>query len=122
MFSPLIIGVAFIGSCCLGYVLGKVIDLRNVNAKLGNVFFALCLVPPLVCLVAGIDLLAGWSDPFLDADPEVMGKAAARGRGPGRGGLIIIAIRFWPYVLIGIGGFIGWCVLSVWVRVSNTSK
>ncbi len=109
MFPPFIIGIAFVGLLASLLFSLKAFDLRVKKAGVGNIAFALCLVPPAICVLAGVDLLGGWVDPLLSADPADVGKVAARGRN----GLIIFAIKFWPYVLIGLGGYAGWQVLDL---------
>ena len=65
----------------------------------------------LYCVSAGIYLLSGWVDPFAAVDGQELGKVAARGGG--RSGIFILAIRFWPWVLIGLGGFFAWATAGV---------
>lgn len=60
------------------------------------------LIASLYCLVAGVYLALNWQDPFAQASSEQLGSAAASHGG--KGGIVILAIRFWPYVLIGFGG------------------
>ena len=50
-------------------------------------------------LIAGIYLLTGWEDPLAEASGKELGEASAKGRG--RGGIVILIIKYWPYVLIG---------------------
>jgi hypothetical protein len=61
------------------------------------------LLASLYCMVAGFFLSAGWQDPLAGADLNQTANLSARAIG--RGGLVILAIRIWPYFLIGIGGF-----------------
>ena len=64
---------------------------------------AIGLMASLYCMTAGIFLLTDWQDPFGTADPQQLARAsAAHG---GKGGIVVLAIRFWPYVLIGSGGY-----------------
>jgi hypothetical protein len=55
------------------------------------------------CVVAGLVLLPGWEDVLAGASAEEVGRASVKGRG--RGGIVIMAIRYWPYVLIALGGY-----------------
>lgn len=57
----------------------------------------------------------GWIDPMAAvaaADPELVGRTVARGRG--RGGIFFLILKFWPYVCVLLGAvnvFIGWSAL-----------
>jgi len=73
------------------------------------------LCASLYCVAAGLHLLSGWEDPISGADPEAVGNAASRGRG--RGGIIILLIRFWPYALIVLGGW--WASVYSYYLVSR---
>lgn len=61
------------------------------------------LLASLYCLAAGLFLLTDWQDPFATADPGQLARASATHGG--KGGIVVFAIRFWPYVLIGLGGY-----------------
>lgn len=63
------------------------------------------------CVAAGIHLQTGWEDPLASASASQLSSASVRGRG--RGGIIVLAIRYWPYVLIGLGAFFAYNVGSV---------
>jgi hypothetical protein len=74
------------------------------------------LISGTYCLAAGAHLLGGWQDPFAAAAPQELASASS-GR---RGGLIILMIRFWPYVLIGLGGYAMYnTALGLWIRRSR---
>ena len=89
------------------------LEKKNLD-KLATVFFVIGLIASIYSAITGIYLLVGWEDPLANADPETLGRASARARG--RGGLIILAIKFLPYVLIGAGGYIGWMYASIlWI-------
>ena len=84
---------------------------------LHNVAFYICLVmffASIYCLYAGIHLLVGWEDPFASADPAELGRAAAKTR---RGGLVVLVIRFWPYVLIVAGAYFGYNTAGIMQRL-----
>jgi len=72
---------------------------------------AISLLAALYCVAAGVSLHFGWQDPFASADPTHYARASASGRGGG--GIILLAIRFWPYVLIGLGGIFGYHALRI---------
>ena len=54
-------------------------------------------------IICGLYLLSGWVDPFASADPSQLGRAAAKSGG--KGGIVILIIKFWPYILIGWGSY-----------------
>jgi len=70
---------------------------------------ALSGVAALFLIIASLDMLQGWSDPFENADTsDVNGR---------RGGLAVLVIRFWPFALGGysiiilwnaVRGFVSW--------------
>ena len=73
------------------------------------------LIAAIYCIASGIHLLGGWENPFIDADPEEVAKAVVRGRGGG--GILLLIIRFWPYVLIGWGGIVAFvCARKLWLK------
>lgn len=112
MFAATVIGVAFITMFIAILPIGW-LEERNYDG-LGKALLVVALFAGLYCFLAGIHLAGGWEDPFANADPETLGKASTRGRG--RGGLIILAISYWPYVLMGIGGYV---VYNTTIRLWN---
>jgi hypothetical protein len=58
----------------------------------------------LICVTAGLFMLPAWADPL--AGQDVSARAAVSGRGGG--GVVIMAIKFWPYVLVGLGGYVAY--------------
>jgi hypothetical protein len=71
--------------------------------KIAQALVVLVLIAGVFCVLAGVHLAVGWEDPLAHADPEAIGRASGHhGR---RAGLFVLAIRFWPYVLIGLGGY-----------------
>ena len=59
----------------------------------------------------GIYLIGSGYESFLtNADPDAMGRTAARGRG--RGGIVLLIIQFFPYFLIGGYGFFVYSLLD----------
>ena len=68
-----------------------------------------------------------WQDPFAaGADPQLVGKAASSHGG--KGGIIILIIKFWPFALMGFSayfGYLGVCILKdeiIALRKSKNSK
>lgn len=104
MFTGGLIATAFIATFLSIFPIAW-LEKRNYNV-LVKTFLTIGLIASIYSILAGLNLLVGWEDPFVNVDPETIGKASAQSRG--RGGLVILAIRFWPYVLIGAGGYFGW--------------
>jgi hypothetical protein len=115
-FSPLFAGSYIAAACILIIASGFFLE---PAAKIGDwLVDGLCscvFLAAAYCFVAGLFLLSGWSDPLAAADPAAMNEAASRSRG--RGGIILIAISYWPYVLIGLGGYFAF---HTWHGVPHT--
>lgn len=101
MFSPLVIGIAFVLAFICAYPLEKLQDRKATTAL--AVVCTIGLLASLVCLGAGLDMVTGWTDPLRAVEGE--SRYAARGRG--RVGLVLLATKFWPWVLMGTGAFFG---------------
>ena len=105
MFDAKVIAVCFIVmlvSASLGLV-----SLKIQTTKVKNVITAWLigtgLFASVYCFVAGIVLLTGWQNPLTNADPHTIATVSIKGSG--RGWIVILAIAFWPYILIGLGGY-----------------
>lgn len=105
MFSGWMIGAAFV-LMFLPINAFEFFEKRRLTGVL-RVLAVVGTAAAVYCLAAGLFLLSGSEDPVADADPNQLGRISAGGRG--RVGLVILAIKFWPYVLIGLGGF--WIVV-----------
>ena len=101
MFTANIISIFFIGSFVLVFIRDYFEDKEFYKAL--KYVLILLIIASVYNLLAGFFLLSGWEDPFINANPETMGRAGAR-RG---GGLVLLMIKFWPYFLIG------WCGLNL---------
>ena len=95
MFAAKIIGTFFVASLFLLHIRNYFSDRSD---KITRFILSLELITYLYLLFAGIYLLFGWVDPFSGVDLSENSRAVAQGRG--RGGLVILIIKFWPYVLI----------------------
>jgi hypothetical protein len=113
MFQASFIFIAFVGSFVTIHALVAV-DKRGWDAAAKAAAVG-GLVASLYCLAAGIFLLSGWEDPFAAVDSAELGKAS--GRRGGRGGIIVLAIRFWPYVLIAMGSYFGYSYAAILKRL-----
>ncbi|MDA8139779.1 MAG: hypothetical protein M0036_14105 [Desulfobacteraceae bacterium] len=66
-------------------------------------------------VAAGLFLATGWQDPFSSASTEQVARISAIHGG--RGGIVLLAIRFWPYGLAAIGAYLSHFGLSIlWNR------
>ena len=101
MFPGQLIAAAFVGIFVAIFALQFAETRRWLT--ISKVLPVVGLVASVYCVAAGLSLIAGWHDPLAKTSAEQIGHAAATSRG--KGGLVLIAIRFWPYVLIGLGGF-----------------
>ena len=64
------------------------------------------LISGLYCFLAGVSMVGDWVDPTANATSEQISEAAAYRKG----GIALLAIKFWPYILIILGSlslFIG---------------
>lgn len=111
MFSPWMIATSFIAM--FASVLPLQYAIKNNRHLLAKLTILIGLFLSIYCISAGAMLLQGWHDPFAMANPDQV-RHAATSHG-GRGGIIIFAIRYWPYLLIGIGGYFGFSYLSMFL-------
>ena len=65
------------------------------------VVMATALLASIWCVGVGIDLLGSWEDPFAGASEESLQGTSQRARG--RGGVVIFALRYFPWVLVAGG-------------------
>lgn len=101
MFAAKVIAVCFV-TMLAAIGLFTFFDKRGLKGA-ANAALMIGLLASLYCIAAGIFLLTDWQDPFATADPQQLAKASATHGG--RGGIVVLAIRFWPYVLIGSGSY-----------------
>ena len=50
-------------------------------------------------------------DPFAGGDPEASARGAATHGG--KGGIVILAIKFWPYLLMLLSGFYAYISVGI---------
>ena len=108
MITAKIIAISFIGSFVIIWPMTYFQDKEKFE------FLKICVTILIIFsaynLIAGIYLLSGWEDPLSQASGQQQGRAAAR-RG---GGIILLAIKFWPYVLIGWAGYCFYNIATGW--------
>jgi hypothetical protein len=117
MFSAQLITFFFI-AMFVGPIVSQFLVKRGATT-LAKTSMALVCVASVYCLLAGLFLAAGWEDPFANASAAEVGHAAATHRG--RGGIFILAIRLWPYVLIGLGGYMTYLSIPAIVSMLKPS-
>ena len=103
MFAGRIILVAFLISFVAAFpmaALAKLGRIRTIRALM-----LVAAVASAYCIAAGIFLSADWQDPFATATTDELTRGAVSSGG--RGGIIILVIRYWPLALIAFGSYFG---------------
>ena len=112
MFTAKIIAITFLSSFfgifVVEYLEGKP-QLKIILKTLLLIFIFFSIYN----LIAGLNLWFGWEDPLSKATPEQMGRAGAR-RG---GGLLLLIISFWPYILTIAGIYLTWLYSMILKRI-----
>ena len=102
MFSAKTILIIIVISIVSAFI-GRSGKIKSVE----RLFLLIELISTAILLLIGLDLLIGWTDPMNGA------SLADNPRAGGRGGFIILIIKYWPYCLIG------WCLHSLYYFVKN---
>lgn len=106
MFTAKIIMIA-VAAMFLSFLPVPWLERRNFSKTLVKTLLTIGLIASVYVVVAGLMLLGdGWENPLAGADPGAVGKASTHARG--KGGVVLLVIAFWPYVMIGSGGYLGW--------------
>lgn len=112
MFSAKIIAITFLSSFFGIFV----VEYLEEKSRFKN-FLKLILITFIIFSIynffAGLNLWFGWEDPLSKASPEQMGRASAR-RG---GGLLLLIISFWPYILTIAGIYLTWLYSMILKRI-----
>ena len=104
MFSAGLITFFFIGMFA-GVFVFQFLNKRGATTLAKGTVAFVCIAS-VYCLLAGLFFAVGWQDPLAKVSAnEVRQAAASHG---GRGGIFIFAVRFWPFVLIGLGGYMAY--------------
>lgn len=112
MFSAKVIATFFIASFML--VLIRYF-FENRSSNILKFILSIELITYFYLLIAGVYLLVGWVDPTVGAEVSETSRAASAGRG--RGGFIILIIKYWPYFLIGLSiYYFYYFVKNGWLR------
>jgi hypothetical protein len=86
------------------------VEKRQIR-KLATLVLVVGLIASMYCLSAGIFLFFGWHDPLAAATTEQIANASVKHGG--KGGIVILAIKYWPYVLIGSGGYFSYSYFQI---------
>lgn len=105
MFSGEIIAVAFIAVLVSANVLRFAEEIKW--HLIVRAFTLILVIAGIYCFIAGAWMVGGWSDPLASMTAEEIDKVRPMSRG--RGGILIVVIQFWPYVLMltGAGSLLG---------------
>lgn len=105
MFSsdPILFSIVYI------FILAFLIDEYIHKKYLGKLIIFSGLVACIYCISAGLYFLGSWVDPLSGMEARDRGIYSAKAGG--RGGIILLAISFWPYILIGFGSIFGYAFL-----------
>jgi len=117
MFTAKIIGFCFVSMLISTWLHDVFLKKDQLQLSKATVYFG--FIASLYCVIAGIFLLSGWQDPLAGADPSEVAKASVRHR---KGGLVILLIKYFPYVLIGAGGFFAYMNFSILRLTENQLK
>ena len=102
-FSFRSIAIAFVAMLAANGLWVLFVKRRLRSGELAAVTIA--LLAAIYCIAAGFHLQPGWHEMIAANPEESSGSGGNYGR---RGGIIILAILYWPYVLIGLGGYFGY--------------
>ena len=108
--------LGFFGLAGSAALLGNFIEVDSELAKVVRPLAAIGVLvfsgAALVMLFQGLHLWnQGWDGPISQMDPSAAGRNAARARG--KGGIVLLAIQFFPQFLVFGYGFILWTVRPV---------
>jgi hypothetical protein len=103
MFSSKIIVVTFLSSF-FGIYLVNFLESKKKLKNLLKVVLIIFIIFSIYNFSAGLNLWFGWEDPLSNITPEQQGRTAAR-RG---GGIVLLIISFWPYILTFVGAYLTW--------------
>jgi hypothetical protein len=109
MVDTQIITITFFISAFGVIILNFVEEKIKASKKVLKCILIIALISSLYNAIAGMSMIFDWVDPLSKASPEQTGRAAAR-RG---GGLVLLLISFWPYILTVFGSFMSWAYLKL---------
>ncbi|MDA9664950.1 hypothetical protein N9T92_01980 [Candidatus Pelagibacter sp.] len=112
MFSAKIITITFLSSF-FGIFIVDYLENKPQFKIILKTFLLIIIIFSIYNLIAGLNLWFGWEDPLSKATPEQMGRTSAR-RG---GGLVLLIISFWPYILILAGAYWTWIYFMIFRKI-----
>jgi hypothetical protein len=103
MFTAIPIGIAFVFVNLFVLLMDELAKPDSKFFQYANSIAWVLLVASVYIFAAGVFLATGWEDPFVNADKAELAVQSGQSR---RGGVILLVIRFWPYVLMlmAVGG------------------
>tara|TARA_Y100000768_G_C23639392_1_gene523371 strand:- start:240 stop:581 length:342 start_codon:yes stop_codon:yes gene_type:complete len=111
MFSAKIITITFL-STVFGIFIIEYLENKPKLKIILKILLLIFIIFSIYNLLAGLNLWFGWEDPLSKATPEQIGRAGAR-RG---GGLLILIISFWPYILTFLSAYMIWLYSMIFRR------
>ena len=112
MFSVKIITITFLSSF-FGIFIVEYLENKPQFKIILKTLLLIFIIFSIYNLIAGLNLWSGWEDPLSKATPEQMGRTSAR-RG---GGLVLLIISFWPYILTIAGAYYSWLYFMILKRI-----
>ena len=112
MFTTKIITITLLSSF-FGIFLVNFLENKKKLEQILKLILIIFILFSIYNFFAGLNMMFGWEDPLFSAKPEQIGRAAAR-RG---GGLFLLVISFWPYILTFAGAYIGWLYFTLFKRL-----
>ena len=115
MFSAKIITITFLSSF-FGIFIVEYLENKPKFKIILKTLLLIFIFFSIYNLIAGLNLWFGWEDPLSKATPEQMGRAGAR-RG---GGLLLLIISFWPYILTFASVYMIWLYSMIFRRIKSS--
>jgi hypothetical protein len=109
MFDAQIITTTFFISAFGVIILNFAAEKIKASKEVLKFILIIALISSLYNAIAGMSMIFDWVDPLSKASPEQIGRAAGRRRG----GLVLLLISFWPYILTAFGSFMSWVYLKL---------
>ena len=97
MFTAKLISIGIAVSFASVFIMNYLQDKPSL-IKIFQTSVIISIISGLYILGAGIFLLTGWEDPFINASAKEIGQASSRAGG--KGGIVILIIKYWPYAMI----------------------
>ena len=112
MFTAKIIAITFLSSF-FGIFVVEYLEKKNQYKQILKIILLTFIIFSIYNFIAGLSMSFGWDDPLSNATPEQQGRTAAR-RG---GGIILLIIKFWPYILTIAGAYLSWLYFMIFRRI-----